>query len=199
MIRFLDDPEACLQPKNSTLSELIYGWGNEAWSAREEYLTSCIAHALAAKGAILECGSGLTTLLVAAIAKKQGQPHWILEHKPHWAKKAQQYLDIYQLDSIVCSKPLKDYGDYCWYEVPMDNMPHTFSLLICDGPPRRTKGGRYGLIPVMRKQIQSGCVILLDDGYRQEEVEIAKRWAMEINSSYCIQGIAKPYIVMTVE
>ncbi|WP_411725383.1 hypothetical protein [Methyloglobulus sp.] len=198
MKQFLKDPGACAYPGNPVLIDLIYGWGNEAWSAMDEFLAGCIDHALTSRGPILECGSGLSTILLGAVAKRQGQGHWVLEHKPAWANKAQRYLSEYKLDSIIYAKPLKNYGDFCWYEVPLDRMPDSFFLVVCDGPPSRTKGGRYGLIPVLRERLKSGCVILLDDAEREAELDIAKRWEAEFDTSFNIQGTFKPYINMTV-
>ena len=198
MQQFLQDPGACASPGNPILTDLIYGWGNEAWSAKDEYLACCIDHALKSNGPILECGSGLSTILLGAVAKRQGQLHWVLEHKPAWATKVQNYLNNYQLDSVVYSRPLKDYGDFCWYDAPLDKMSDSFFMVVCDGPPGRTKGGRYGLIPTMRERLQSGCVILLDDAYREAELKIAKRWGSELGARFAIQGISKPYIKMVV-
>jgi Methyltransferase domain len=194
--QFLKDPGACAHPGNPVLNDLIYGWGNEAWSARDEYLAGCVAHALKSPGPILECGSGLSTILLGAVAKKQGQGHWVLEHKPGWAKKVQCYLTQYKLDSVVITKPLRDYGDFSWYDVPLGGIPDRFFLVVCDGPPSRTKGGRYGLVPIMKEQLSPGCVILLDDAGRDEELEIAKRWGDELGTSFTIQGAIKPYIQM---
>jgi predicted O-methyltransferase YrrM len=198
MKAFLHDPGACAYPGHPVLADLIYGWGNEAWSAQDEYLASCISHALEANGSILECGSGLSTILLAAIAKMQGQGHWILEHKPAWSAKVQRYLNNYGLGSVINTRPLRNYGDFRWYEIQLDCMPGSFSLVICDGPPSKTKGGRYGLIPLMKERLQPGCVILLDDAYREAELSIAKRWETELGSSYIIQGMLKPYIKMIV-
>jgi Methyltransferase domain len=198
MQQFLKDPAACAYPGNPVLIDLIYGWGNEAWSARDEYLVSCINHSLTSDGSILECGSGLSTILLGAIAKKQGQDHWVLEHKPKWSKKVQGYLDAYKLDSVLYTKPLKEYSHFCWYDVPFDKMPENFFLVVCDGPPRRTKGGRYGLVPIMRERLKSGCIILLDDAGRDEELTIAKRWAGELGTPFIIEGKLKPYIKMVV-
>jgi hypothetical protein len=77
-------------------------------------------------------------------------------------------------------------------------MPDNFFLVVCDGPPRRTKGGRYGLVPIMRERLKSGCIILLDDAGRDEELTIAKRWAGELNTPFIIEGKLKPYIKMVV-
>ncbi len=198
MKTFLHDPGACVHPEHPVLADLIYGWGNEAWSAQDEYLASCINHALESKGPILECGSGLSTILLAAVAKRQGQGHWILEHKPEWSAKVQRYLNHYGLDSVIYTKPLTSYSDFCWYDIPLDSMPVSFSLVVCDGPPARTKGGRYGLVPLMKERLPPGCVILLDDAYREAELSIAKRWETELGSSFSIQGVSKPYIKMIV-
>jgi hypothetical protein len=70
MRRFLKNPEACIHPENPVVLDLIYGWGNEDWSGHGEYLAGCIHHALASNGPILECGSGLSTILVGAMTKK---------------------------------------------------------------------------------------------------------------------------------
>ena len=199
MKQFLNDPGACATPGNSILIDLIYGWGNEDWSALDEYLAGCITHALVAQGATLECGSGLSTLLLGAIAQRQGRSHWALEHTPEWATRVQRYLKRYQLDAVrLCAKPLKDYGAFCWYDAPLEAMPDQFSLVICDGPPGFTKGGRYGLVPIMNERLKAGCVILLDDAGRAEECAIATRWQTELGASSERLGAIKPYIEMKV-
>jgi predicted O-methyltransferase YrrM len=199
MKQFLEDPSACAHTGNTVLLDLIYGWGNEAWSALDEYLAGCINHAMDSTGPILECGSGLSTILIGAIAKKQGQSHFVLEHNSEWAIKVKKYLNRYKIDSVVqCTKPLKDYGDFCWYDVPLESMPDSFSLVVCDGPPGSTKGGRYGLAPIMRKRLKPGCVILLDDAGREQELAIAKLWEVELDAPIDLLATSKPYIKMTV-
>jgi ubiquinone/menaquinone biosynthesis C-methylase UbiE len=201
MERFVANPAACTTPGNPTLDDLIYGWGNASWSALDEYLAACIQHALTTNGPILECGSGLSTLLVGVIAKTRGVRLWTLEHTPAWASKVQQQLDEYGIDSVnLCLVTQKSYGDFSWYDVPVDQLPSDFALVICDGPPSSaTKGGRYGLVPVMRDCLAPGCVILLDDAARGQERAIAQRWEQELGVPSEICGANKPYIKMTVE
>jgi hypothetical protein len=110
----------------------------------------------------------------------------------------QTNLDIYGLNTHITTCVLKDYGGFCWYDAPLKNMPPNFSMIVCDGPPNRgTKGGRYGLAPVMRNHITPGCVILLDDAYRQQERDIAERWQKDLGGTYSVEGINKPYFVIT--
>lgn len=75
MKRLLKDPDACKHSGNPILIDLIYGWGNEYWSAQDEYLAVCIDYALSTRGPILECGSGLSTIVIGTIAKSRGLSH----------------------------------------------------------------------------------------------------------------------------
>lgn len=199
MRRFLAAPRETTRPGHPVLRDLIYGWGNEAWCAREEYLAECIDRALSVPGPILECGSGLSTILIGAVAKRRGEVHWALEHLPHWSARVQRQLDRYRLDNVMlCTAPLSDHGDFYWYDVPLDAMPPRYSLVICDGPPGGTAGGRYGLVPVMRERLTPGCVILLDDVVRLQEHTIANRWGSELGADLETRGERKPFIALTV-
>ena len=200
MRKFLSAPERALSADSQLLSDLIYGWGNESWSALNEYLAACISHALQTDGEILECGSGLSTLLVGAAAKYRGARHVALEHNAEWADRVRKQLARFKIDSVtlVCD-PLKDYGEFVWYD--MSNAPdvHGYTMVICDGPPGTTKGGRYGLVPIMREKLRSGAQILLDDAGRAEEQEIAARWQTEMPATCEFIGKSKPFIKITVE
>lgn len=198
--RFMRNPEACAHPGNPVLIDLIYGWGNESWSALDEYLAACLRQVLSSSENTLECGSGLSTILVGFIAKGRGRSHWALEHSPEWAGRVQRCLTRYGLDSavVLCTSPLKDYGHFCWYDPPLESMPSRFDVVICDGPPGTTRGGRYGLVPIMKDRLKAGCAILLDDASREEERAIAERWRAELGASSELCGASKPYIKITV-
>ena len=77
---------------------------------------------------------------------------------------------------------LKRYNDFDWYDITDVPLPENFSLVLCDGPPGTTFGGRYGLIPIMAGRL-SKSIILLDDFNRIEEKSIVSKWSGALNFS----------------
>lgn len=199
MQKFMSDPEGSIAPGSKVISRLIYGWGNESWSADTEYIVCCIKHALTTRGPILECGSGLTTLLLAVVAQKTGAVLWSLEHKSEWSERVTAHLARLRIKPPhIHAKALRDYGEFSWYDPPMEALPEQFSLVVCDGPPSATPGGRYGLAPRLGHLMGPGCVILLDDAERAHERAIADRWSSELNAKYQMCGTIKPYIQLNI-
>jgi hypothetical protein len=178
MIAHLPDGQI---PGHQLLSELIWGWGNEGYAANLEYLEQVAKSSLSAKGPILECGTGASTILLGSLCARKQIEVWSLEHSPEWRK---QVIDTLKRNSIstvhVCASPLVEYGEFVWYDPPLTQMPQEFSLVVCDGPPGTTKGGRYGLLPVMGERLRPGSTILLDDAGRSGEMELIKRWESEV-------------------
>src|SRR5215471_12830934 len=195
--RFYRDPRKAARSTDALLGDLVYGWGNEGWSAFPEFLSACVGHALATKGAILECGSGLTTILLGLLAKQQRNIVWALEDSQEWSATVNGVLRRHRIDSVrLRTAPLRNFGGFYWYDPPLSEMPE-FSLVICDGPPAQTPGGRYGLLPVMREKLCNGAVVLLDDAKREDDRGIGRRWAAEFNMSYEILGSDRPFVRLT--
>lgn len=196
--RLRADPEACLDPRTRLVEDLIYGWGNEGWSASPEYLTGCVRETLNCNGPILECGSGLTTLVAGVLADRLGTSLHTLEHVETWGEHVRESVARFRIQNVHLNvSPLADYGDYHWYAPPHEFTRKRFSLVLCDGPPSDTRGGRYGLIPVMGESLDAQCVILLDDAAREEEQSIAARWHGEAQLSYSTIGLQRPYFRLT--
>ncbi len=63
-----------LHPGDELLARLRYGWSNGSWSASTDFMRGCIDEALQCEGPILECGSGLTTLIIGIIADQRRVP-----------------------------------------------------------------------------------------------------------------------------
>jgi hypothetical protein len=80
-------------PSNKVIKMLIYSWGNQGFSAQTDYLETCIKYTLNTKGNIVECGSGLSTLVIGYIAKIQNRKMISFEHIDVWAKRVQDNID----------------------------------------------------------------------------------------------------------
>ncbi len=166
------------------LDRLWYGWGNTGWSARGIFLEQMLAEVSHTGGPVLECGSGLSTILLAVAAERLGTRVWSLEHTAEWADVVRARLEREGLaTATVHCAPLRNYGAFAWYDPPLDRIPRNVRLVLCDGPPGDVPGGRYGLVPVLRDRFAPGCVILLDDIVRDEERAIAHRWADELGTA----------------
>ena len=165
-------------PSADMLVQLEAGWSNDGMAAQLRFLEEVAQRALTTPGPILECGSGLTTLILALLAARRGVDVWTLEHFPDWHSRVSETLTRYDLPRINnILAPLKDYGDFAWYDPPLKQMPEQFALVVCDGPPGTTKGGRVGLVPVLKDRLSPGAVILLDDVHREEEARAMASWA----------------------
>jgi hypothetical protein len=196
MRRFLADPDAALLEGSRIIVDLRYGWDNEGWAAFDEYQKACGREVRDARGPILECGSGLSTIVGGVIAQRHGNIVWALEHNPVWGARIQQALDAYSITSVrLCVNPLRDYGAFTWYAPPLAEMPESFALVLCDGPPaEKTPGGRSGMLPVMQSRLARGCVILMDDAAREHESDLAARWAAALGATHSLHGTYSPYM-----
>jgi predicted O-methyltransferase YrrM len=178
-------------PTRKMLETLSLGWGNSGYAANVDYLHEVAKRAVVTEGPILECGSGLTTLLLGLLAGRRGVAIHSLEHSEKWQQRVSGVLAENQIMNVeVLSSPLRDYGDFSWYDPPLMNLPDSFRLVVCDGPPGMTKGGRYGLLPIFGERLKSGAVIVLDDANRPGELEMVHRWRTEVDLA--VQGFNKP-------
>ena len=180
---------------DKAVSNLLYGWGSE-WSLREELITEVWHRAWHTRGPVLECGSGLSTILLGIAAEWQGYDVYSLEHDEAWHARMLHTLSELGLARVnLISAPLITHGGYAWYDAPGD-FPGEFTLVLCDGPPGNTMGGRYGLLPELRPSLASDCVILLDDVARDGEQEVLRRWTDEHNVTHSVNGSEKPFAVI---
>lgn len=168
-------------PSRQLLSDLIAGWDNEGFVADLDYADELARRATTTTGPILECGTGMTTIILGLLAGRRGVEIWSLENSSEWHHKISGTLKHHGINDVrICLAPLRDYGGYSWYDPGRLELPKEFSLVVCDGPPGTTKGGRYGLMPVLGNRFSAGSIILLDDAERPGEMESLYRWQTEV-------------------
>jgi hypothetical protein len=182
------------------LKKLIYGWGNQGYSAQTDYLETCVEYAYKTDNAILECGTGLSTIVIGMIAKKRGLPLQSFEHHKEWGAKVEAMTRKLGLNNVTINvNPLKDYGPYCWYDTLGANISSNIGMVICDGPPAQTKGGRYGLIPQIKSSLHAGAVILMDDTSRQDERSVIEKWRNSLDFEVVEKGEHDPHAILVIK
>ena len=142
---------------------------NETYGAEEALLMLCALSK--ADGPIIEAGSGLTTIVLAAANPEQTV--WCLEHHPVWATRLKQWAyEAGVFNIALCTQRLNG----GWYDLTdLHELPEHFSLGVNDGPPRKGDS-RMGFFLNFGKRVDT---IICDDvdepWYRREVQGWAKR------------------------
>lgn len=185
------------QPDLKLFEMLVYGWGNEAWSATAPFLAALFEWAPRTRGPILECGAGISTFVLAIAAAASGRRVHSLEHNGEWVERIMRELPSALRPNVAMTlAPIKSYDEFDWYSLDALTPPAGIGFVVCDGPPGTTRGGRYGLSPILRSFLAPGCIILLDDTQREAEVEIVRRWCSELPGTVVHSG--GTYMVLSV-
>lgn len=163
------------------IAQLRFGWQNELYSAPGPFLERVADRARNTGGPILECGSGCSTLLLGLLAGTRGVEVWSLEHDLDWLRATQARLERFRVPNVhLLHAPLRSYGEFDWYGLPDGTpLPDRFTVVVCDGPPGTTLGGRYGVLPVLGDRFPPGTEVLLDDAARAVERSVVERWSAE--------------------
>lgn len=148
--------------------QIYDAWENPC-SALPDHLMAAYRLAKRAKGPVLEAGSGITTLVMAAA----GAEVHSLEHDFGWAKKLSKTMEANGLKSHLHYAPMKDYDGFVWYTVP-DGLPEKFALALCDGPNRDY--GRSGFFRLMADRIKD-AEWLMDDVNDGGQLAILQNYA----------------------
>jgi predicted O-methyltransferase YrrM len=153
------------------------------WAGSPDFLLIVADEILAHKPrTVMECSSGVSTLVVARCLQINGKGHvYSLEHALDYAKKTRKLLDKFGLAqwATVIDAPLQtNHTDTPWYAeeaIPKDLAP--IEVLIVDGPPASTAPlARFPALPRLLPRMADHFVVIIDDANRDDEVEIVKRW-----------------------
>lgn len=108
----------------------IHRYAANNYSADVGTLAVIVGLARKCRGPILEAGSGISTVLMAAVSDSNV---YSLEHLPHWAARTVSWAEEAGVGNIgLCQAQLVD----GWYDVGAFDLPNRFALGFCDGPPR---------------------------------------------------------------
>lgn len=91
--------------------------------------------ALGTPGPFLDCGSGLSTVVVGVLAQARRITVWSLEQDSEWARFVQSQLDTLGIGNVtLIHAPLEIVDGAVWYCFDDRSMPRHFSAVFCDGP-----------------------------------------------------------------
>lgn len=168
----------CDKIKEGVISDDVFAEAlksvNNPWGASRDVLGAAALLAREAKGDILEIGSGLSTVIMAAATK---HTVWCVEHDPVFAKRVEDMAYVAGVSNIaVCTAKIKD----GWYDMAeIDEMPRHFDVALLDGPPRKI-GDRMKFFDHF-----TANKIVIDDaeGYAQNLEAVASNIGAEIHFS----------------
>lgn len=135
------------------VNKLVKAWGND-WAVTADEMQAIIMLARENKGNVIETGSGITSLVMAAIGDTKGFNVVSLEHDWDWYAKIREFADRAQIRSLSLKLCPIENG---WY---MYKPEEKYSMALCDGPPRKI-GDRTKFLDV--DAFEDGAIMIVDD------------------------------------
>ncbi len=153
------------------INSIWNAWDNE-WTPPAEMLSTILMIARDGTGPILECGSGLTTLILGSSGRKVIS----LEHDLKWKNRVETFIDLCGGNIDLIYTPVIKDG---WYDVSLRNQFP--SLVIVDGPPRGI-GDRSKIVDHL-DNVSSDCIFIVDDVGTDLDAcyNIGKKFNVEFN------------------
>ena len=155
------------------VARLREAWGNTSYSADLGYLDELVERALYSRGPFLECGSGLSTVVLGVLAQRTGADVWSLEQDQEWAIAVGRRLTALGLGHVrLVHAPLEATPDgQAWYAFNHHSLPRNFAAVFCDGPAVRRSlwppavhlAWRSPVVSELRKRKITFGEIILDD------------------------------------
>jgi hypothetical protein len=144
-----------------------------------------------ARTRIVECGSGVSTVVLARLLRERGAGGLVaLEHDRHWVGLVQDQLRREALDGIarVLNAPLE--GEPPWYgPAGLGEVHDEVDLLVVDGPPACHPGHetrRAPALPRLAERLAVGATVVLDDIARPGERHVVAGWEASTDWRFAI-------------
>lgn len=174
------------------------------WAASPDFLLILARHVLKERPeTIVECGSGVSTLVLARCLEINGAGHlWSLDHSESYAKQTRDELGMLGLRErasvlhATIGKREIDGREWPWYSTG-ELAIKSVDMLVVDGPPETTGHlARYPAGPIFFPLLSPGGAVFLDDADREDEREIVRKWtrdfpAIESRMLICEKGCAR--------
>ena len=157
------------------------------WAASPDFLYLLLRHVRVAQPqTIVECGSGVSTLVLARSLQQQGRGHlYSLEHEALFAEETRRRLQEAGLADwvTVITAPLTDHSkenqQFRWYDLrELPDVP--IDVLVVDGPPEKSgRAARYPVAPLLFARLSPSGVVFADDLTTSTMQQNLERWKKE--------------------
>jgi predicted O-methyltransferase YrrM len=172
---------------------------------RPRVLGALVAELEGGRREVVECGSGVSTIVLArALREHEGRLH-SLEHDSGWATFVRSWLEREGLEgrATVIEAPLGPHPlaleGLGWYEpAALARLPEAgIDLLLVDGPPAGDPGlgrSRYPALPALAERLADDAMVVLDDVDRPGEAQVLAAW--EAETEFRFERLAKERIAI---
>jgi predicted O-methyltransferase YrrM len=139
---------------------------------------------------IVECGSGVSTVVFARVVRQEGGHIYTIEEDAEWCARVLAWLDRDGTADVVTviHAPVEGSGEERWYRrAALDEIPAGIDLLVVDGPTAWISGSelaRYPALPYFYEKLAPDATIALDDSFRRGERQIIARWRNEFGRDF---------------
>ena len=142
---------------------------------------------------IVECGAGVSTILIGNVVKKIGNGHLLtIENDATWANRVREWALEHGLSKFVTvvEAPIVanqlNGREELWYDnSKIKNIINKFGqieFLYVDGPPFWIADlARYPAVPLLHQYFADTCIIVVDDANRNKEKKTINKWHKEYN------------------
>lgn len=166
------------------LNALRNAWDDSGWSADAEFLFYGARMVRRHGGAVLDCGSGLSTLVFATLTAPSGGTVYSLEQDPAWHRHMTRVLSALGIRNVALwLAPLRPAGSCVWYDLGARELPALFGLVSVDGPavlrqehPDFYEGWRGGVVPALQARAIRFAALALDDAEDKRCPALLARW-----------------------
>lgn len=187
--------------QNELVEDLVSMPALGGWAATTPTVIYLVENVLsdARPPVVLECGSGTSTVWIAAALRRRGEGRVVaLEHDLAYAAQTRRDLTRRGLGDIasIVDAPLVECttaaGAAPWYDLTDLGDLDGITLLFVDGPPASTAPhARRPAFELLVDRLADDAIVVLDDTHRDVEREIVEEWTTQAVNGRRLEVVAQ--------
>ncbi|MEX1212869.1 MAG: class I SAM-dependent methyltransferase [Balneolaceae bacterium] len=157
------------------------------------------------RSSIVECGSGLSTLFIATQLERLGRraDFVSIDHDASWHEIIREELErrgvahrVQLVHAPLKESPYAWKKEGTWYDTTIlesETPAEGIDLLFVDGPPANRPGlshARYPAVPFFQSRLAPESKVVLDDGKRRGETDIATKWSQQLERPFNLDRLS---------